>query len=477
MTTLTKICFLTALALCGLALASPHSANAVHLSGSIEDASTGEKLSLVKIETQEGQFLGFADIDGNFKIDVPKGTSSLVFSHVGYKTLNKQLKFDPKHSQNLLVKMQMLAFRLDEVTINPQQNETALDLIKKVKSALAKNMVTRRYQCEGHERKWYKQNDRYIFFAEAIVDMCNEGYALRGHAESISLPKAYRISNLELPAYFRHYDYPSFKFPKPFRNFAHKYASKILPVILHEGFTFTCVDTLENQDESLAVIHYKRRPDAYKRIKNNPDNRYSFYPNMMHMGRILINLEDWSIKEITNKDKKSTNSQLKKSEFLNTSVFTKVGPVYMLSHSSYRYSFTEEGGEVFSGETITDFNKFDFTPLTDIVLMERYDCDLFYDRRFNTYSIWYKGKKAPFEKNSTYDPHFWKKMPVVPDWKKIVADLEVVHGIPLEEQFRTNSSFLIDEKELRALIKQHKGESKKSISSNYKYIKDHQGFK
>ena len=73
------------------------------ITGSIIDSEDGEPLAGVNIIVQ-GQSKGaVSDFDGNFTISNFESGSQLVFSYVGYKTLNLKISSTDEISQNISV--------------------------------------------------------------------------------------------------------------------------------------------------------------------------------------------------------------------------------------------------------------------------------------------------------------------------------------------------------------------------------------
>jgi len=87
------------------------------ISGSITDSEDGEPLMGVNIVVQ-GQNQGtVSDFDGNFTISNFENGSQLVFSYVGYKTLNLKISSTEEIADNISVSMDKDLSELDAVIV------------------------------------------------------------------------------------------------------------------------------------------------------------------------------------------------------------------------------------------------------------------------------------------------------------------------------------------------------------------------
>ncbi len=98
--------------------------------GKVIDKNTGAVLPFVNlIVTGHSQLGTTADIDGSFKISAPFQITSLSFSYVGYHDTIILLKSQSNDIKGLVVKLQEISFRLQEVKILPGVNP-ALRIIR-----------------------------------------------------------------------------------------------------------------------------------------------------------------------------------------------------------------------------------------------------------------------------------------------------------------------------------------------------------
>ena len=87
------------------------------ITGSITDSEDGEPLAGVNIIVQGQNKGAVSDFDGNFTISDFENGSQLVFSYVGYKTLNLKISSTDEISQNISVLMDKDLSELDEVIV------------------------------------------------------------------------------------------------------------------------------------------------------------------------------------------------------------------------------------------------------------------------------------------------------------------------------------------------------------------------
>ena len=87
------------------------------ITGSITDSEDGEPLAGVNIIVQGQNKGAVSDFDGNFTISDFENGSQLVFSYVGYKTLNLKISSTDQISQNISVLMDKDLSELDEVIV------------------------------------------------------------------------------------------------------------------------------------------------------------------------------------------------------------------------------------------------------------------------------------------------------------------------------------------------------------------------
>jgi len=93
------------------------SLNAQTLKGIIIDSEDGKPLVGVNIIIEDKNQGTISDIDGNFSISNYESGSILVFSYIGYKTINYKISSNDIISENLLISMDKDLSELDEVVV------------------------------------------------------------------------------------------------------------------------------------------------------------------------------------------------------------------------------------------------------------------------------------------------------------------------------------------------------------------------
>jgi len=110
-----------------------------NVAGKVIDRNTGAVLPFVNmIVTGHPQLGATADIDGSFKISAPFHISSLTFSYVGYRDTVILINNTSDDIKGLVVKLQEISFKLQEVKILPGINP-ALRIIREAINNKDKN--------------------------------------------------------------------------------------------------------------------------------------------------------------------------------------------------------------------------------------------------------------------------------------------------------------------------------------------------
>ena len=90
---------------------------AQNISGLVTDSDDGEPLSGVNIQVEDKNQGAVSDFDGNFTIENFQSGSTLVFSYLGYKTLNLKISSTDLLNDNILISMEKDLSELDEVIV------------------------------------------------------------------------------------------------------------------------------------------------------------------------------------------------------------------------------------------------------------------------------------------------------------------------------------------------------------------------
>ena len=87
------------------------------VTGSVKDAKSGEGIPDVSITIKNSQKGTTSDVNGNFSIDISKGSSVLLFSKIGYVKGRKRISNAPS-KQTINIFLQKKSIALEEVTVN-----------------------------------------------------------------------------------------------------------------------------------------------------------------------------------------------------------------------------------------------------------------------------------------------------------------------------------------------------------------------
>jgi hypothetical protein len=448
--------------------------------GKIIDSANGEDLSLVKIETWENStkyVAGTSGYDGSFTLMLPSGTQKIEFSHIGYFPKQVNIDLKPHKNKSLSIELDPQTFLLGEVVVEGEQILRADEIIKKVQQNLSKTLQVGPFQCDGHITSTRMKDGKYVFFGEAFFDHHNSGYAPVGHAFPISRATDYRISDQD-------YSYSACWntfFPPPVRYPLYCYDHYLLPVLLNEYFNFQCTDTLFQGTHRQLVINYKLNKEKYKPRKI-ASTKYSVFIEQLQYGEIIVNSEDFSIEKISNKGGSGDLDGAEIKEYISTASFTKINQTHFMSDISINGVYLEPGIEdgkkhQLITETKVSYTNFNTDSLSDKGLADRYHCEIEIDNRFNTNSRWFYYQTDTKDKVSIYNPDFWKKKPKPKFWHQMKSDIETMAERSLEEQFSSNSFFLIPEKKFKSIMKKSDREKRKELSDIYKDLRKTNAFK
>ncbi|WP_237276902.1 TonB-dependent receptor [Tenacibaculum ovolyticum] len=145
-----KLIIITLLSLCHFAF----SQNKGTVSGTLTDKEmNGEALPFANVFIKGTSIGGTTDMDGKYSINVPVGTQTIVFSFIGYQTIEKQI--DVKLNQPLIINQELGAnegVSLDEVEIKvtvSREKESALLLQQKKASVIVESIGAQELSKKG----------------------------------------------------------------------------------------------------------------------------------------------------------------------------------------------------------------------------------------------------------------------------------------------------------------------------------------
>ncbi|NLZ73122.1 MAG: carboxypeptidase-like regulatory domain-containing protein [Bacteroidales bacterium] len=452
----------------------------IPIKGKITDSESSEVLGLVYIQTwhNNNRYLeGCSEFDGSFTVWLPAGTQKIEFSHIGY--IPKEVSIDIKANNNKILSIELdpQTFFLNEVIVEGKQSLKANEIIQKVQQNLPNTMRVGPFQCDGHITASRIKDGKYVFFGEAFFDHHNSGYAPVGHAYPILRATDYRISDQDNS----YSSIGSIFFPAPVQYSLYCYDHFLLPVLLNEYFNFRCTDTLFQGTQKQLVILYELNKEKFANRKVD-DSKYSVYVERLQYGEMIVNAQDYSIEEISNKGNSGEALGKEIKEYVATATFTKINKTRFMSQISINEVYLEpniedgKNNQVMT-ETKISFINFNTDSLSDKELADRYHCEVFVDKRFNTNSRYFNYKVAKKDKTSTYNSDFWQDKPKPKYWSQMKSDIETMTGRCLDEQFSSNSFFLIPEKKLKSVMMKSDRKKRQELSNTYKELNKINAFK
>ena len=160
----------------------------VQMNGVVRDARTGKPLPQVAVSVQGSHEATVTNVDGGFTIKAPRIPQSLIFSHLGYQTA--VIPMSAGNLTNLKVRMQPSSIMLSEVLVSANNPlEIVLAAIDKIKDNYSRNPELMR--C--FYRETTQKGRRYIYVAEAVMDMYKSPYNRVYHHDRVSIIKGRRI--------------------------------------------------------------------------------------------------------------------------------------------------------------------------------------------------------------------------------------------------------------------------------------------
>jgi hypothetical protein len=99
------------------------------INGKVTNASI-EPIANVNIKVQGSVFGASTDANGNYKLKLEKGNYEVVFSHIGYKTVKKNITLTQNTSLNAILEEEIKA--IDEVELNLKRSDRSREIIREV---------------------------------------------------------------------------------------------------------------------------------------------------------------------------------------------------------------------------------------------------------------------------------------------------------------------------------------------------------
>jgi len=118
------------------------------------------------------------NLDGAFRINIPKKyiNGFLIFSALGYETLEMNISDFKKEISNNIIRLKPSAILLDEVTISTKSNLKANDIVKQAFDSYYKNFPTKPFISKGFLRHTEKTKKEYKWLVEAAIEVYDLGF-------------------------------------------------------------------------------------------------------------------------------------------------------------------------------------------------------------------------------------------------------------------------------------------------------------
>ena len=178
-----RLCAITLSVLAAAAVATaqtPPLEHSVH--GKVTDALTGKPLPAAHISIPGRHYATVTNSDGIYTIKSDEPITSLVFSHLGYKTLTEKVT-----SPELNVKMETGAIMLDQSVI---VSGNALDLVKAAISRIHVNYPDNPQLLRCFYRETVRKRQRYTYISEAVSRVYKTDYGKGIYQDRTALEKS-----------------------------------------------------------------------------------------------------------------------------------------------------------------------------------------------------------------------------------------------------------------------------------------------
>ncbi|MCI6618725.1 MAG: carboxypeptidase-like regulatory domain-containing protein [Prevotella sp.] len=157
------------------------------ISGVVKDQATGKALPYVNVTVPSEHVSTVTNADGGFVLKTRERPASVILTHVGYRTRRYQIG---DQLENLEIRMQSSTVVLSEILV------TSGDPRQILKAAVAKiphNYSPQPELFRGFYRETTQRGHRYIYVAEAAVDLYKSAYSKPVNYDRVRIDKARRL--------------------------------------------------------------------------------------------------------------------------------------------------------------------------------------------------------------------------------------------------------------------------------------------
>lgn len=290
----------------------------VQMSGVVRDAQTGKPLPQVAVSAQGGHEATVTNAEGGFTIKTPRMPRSLIFSHIGYQTA--VIPMNEGNLTNLKVRLHPSSIKLSEVLVyanNPL--DIVLAAIDKIKDNYSRNPELMR--C--FYRETTQKGRRYIYVAEAVMDMYKSPYNRIMHNDRVSIIKGRRIVSTQ--------------------------ASDTLGAKMRGGPTLPVqIDLMKNRDYLLTkdeLSLYKLQMEVPTTLNERPQYVISFSPayivdHVLYYGKMYIDQQTLAFTRIEMSLDMSDLGKATEAMLLSKPIGVRFKPREMVTTVAYTYDGT-----------------------------------------------------------------------------------------------------------------------------------------
>lgn len=162
------------------------------VSGVVTDRQTGRALSHVSVSVQGGKEHTVTNEDGHFVLKLPRKSSYVQLSHIGYKTRRHQLQ--EGKTEQLRIMMMPNTVGLHEVIVTRSDPQ---ELVLAAMERIEKNYPDRPELVRCFYRETARRGSRFISVAEAVTDMYKSGYDRGPERDAVAILKGRRLMSMK----------------------------------------------------------------------------------------------------------------------------------------------------------------------------------------------------------------------------------------------------------------------------------------
>lgn len=168
--------------------------NFINIKGKVVDNKTKKNIVFVTV-TVEGTNIGtVTNTDGEFTINIKKGSGSktISFKYIGYK--NKYVKISLLTDKDNIITLSPTSVSIEEVVVRP---ENPRELIERVIAKIPENYSKSSNKMMAFYRETIKKRNRYVSILEAVVEVYKAQYNETNQRDLVKLYKGRKSSNVK----------------------------------------------------------------------------------------------------------------------------------------------------------------------------------------------------------------------------------------------------------------------------------------